>query len=315
MRKLFLILLILFSQGVKAQSAGRLIVKLKNIKVDSIKYTLINKHVFDTHRNNIQDRIKDLDRIIKFAKQTNDSLIVAQAQIEKSRIIINSNQYDKAQKILEEVKIPNQNSYVAKILKTKWYFQLGNIQYYKFKYKKALEYYFNAYDIAKKNNFSLELIKINNNISIILKKQDQERKALRHFKQNLSLGKLLNSKKIINKSRLNLATTYYSIHELDSARYFSKKLIDALQGVSDLRSSAYYIYAKSSIDVKPEDSIISLLHKSIYNNDGNYYAYDLLSEIYKKNNKIDDALKYSLLSLEYAKEYNDSNFIKKSCSI
>jgi len=311
MRKYFTLLLLLLAFSAKAQSAGRLIVKLRNTQNDSIKYSIINKFVYETRKNEFQNRKKDFNRILEFAKKNNDTLIIAHTLIEKSRILITNKKLNAALAILNTIELPHRKTYVTQKLKTQLFFQIGNVFYMNNKNKKALESYFKAYDIAKANHFSLELIKVNNNISVILEKQGQQEKALEHFKHNLSLGKLINSKKIINKSRINLSLTYYNIHKLDSARYYSKQLIDALQDGSDLRSSAYYMYAKSSMDVKPKDSIIAYLNKAIYNNDKNYYAYDLLSNIYEENNQIDEAVTYSLRSLKYARTSSDIKFIQK----
>jgi signal transduction histidine kinase len=296
--------------SVQAQTPGQIIVKLKNTQGQNKKFELVKKYLEQTEKNDNERKLRDIKRVLKYVQKQKDTLLINQLQLAEANVLTRLKDYKTAKLVLDNIIFPSINNTYTNKLKTYKYHYTGNIYYFQFDYKNALEQYYKAYEIANANDFVLESIKINNNISLILKEQQQENKALQHFKENLVFGKFINSKIIINKNKFNISETYLSINQLDSARYYAKQLIDSLDSEDNLLSSVYYTYAKASVGVLASDSLEYYLQKAISIESQNYLAYQLLASI-KKKNDINEALKYYLLSLEYAKKQADFQFVKK----
>ena len=311
MRKQLIILFIIFFNTLNAQLADSLVVRLNNIEGDSLRYEFLN-NIKHNHEIGKDISFKLFDTLINYAHKINDSLLIAKLQVERGGAAIENNKLVLGRAIINKIIIPKNKSTIYDMILCDKYIYLAFSYYQVSDYKKAVFYNQKALEIAKKNQLLKIIIKINNNNAVILRKNKEFKEAIKYFKRNVLLGKLLNSENIITKSNFNLALTYIYIHKNDSAKYYLLKVDTTKINKPELLSEVYHNYAKVLLNSVSTDSIVKLLNKSLFMNHDNYLAYFTLGTVYQNQRKFKKAKKNYFRCIKIARNRKEYEYIQKS---
>ena len=102
---------------------------------------------------------------------------------------------------------------------------LGNIEYYKSDFNKALEYFIKSNNICKKFDSKNETMRVTNNIGIIYQMKGEYQQSLEYYQKSLKMKEELGLKKGIVVSLINISSLYYELEKYDDAILNSEKAL------------------------------------------------------------------------------------------
>jgi tetratricopeptide (TPR) repeat protein len=216
--------------------------------------------------------------------------------------------FDASEKILI-----NQNNYSkeAKEILAKTFGSKGVAFSEKNNYAKALICDFQAMKIYEELENKLQLSKIYNNIGVIYKSIDENKKALEYFLKANRLQKQ-NNNPAVAVSASNIGLIYLAQNQKRKAKYYFDESLEAFEinpnprGLGELYNnySRYYIsenqYDSANVFLmEAEETFLSIDHKF-----GLSDTYFLLGEINFKKNNLEKSFEFTNKSLEISKEFD-----------
>jgi len=184
-------------------------------------------------------------------------------------------------------------------------FKIATIYYSVKNYKKSLDYYYQALELAEKINYDIIIPSITNNIGDIYLIQKDYKNAEILFNKCLLYSKQLNNPRLEALEYINIGEVFYNTNKLEESIKFINKGIEKYKTVEDSFTSNYYIKAQTLLALneyeKAKKSSLKGLEMSEKNNSPDFiYKHSiLLSNIYSKTNQYKKAFYYSNQALNY----------------
>lgn len=277
--------------------------KLKNIDFEDVKNQF---YQMDSSSKN-----RFAQNFLLIGKTDKDSLRIANGYYLFSELYSESQKsITYADSIIEYTKKWNHYTYPAQ-----GYIQKGTQQYYNSNYKKALQNFLKANDIALKQNNKLQLIIIKHYIGLLKNVNFNIKEALGIFKENYNYIlnndlQILNRKQYL-KSLYALADSYAKNDVIDSAEIYY------LKGIKHTSKKDNYFYPHFLLGngtsnylkrnyQKARDSLIKACSLLKEQNKGFSSGYLYLFEVYRDMGESNHGLKY-LLELDSIYEKNENS--------
>ena len=252
--------------------------------------------VFNNNEYDKKDELKILKEIIE--SETNPEKII-----------------DFSKQLFEKAKKMDSVSYVFTGL-----LQQGNGYLQKSDLTKALEFYFEAANLASLRDLKDESAKINIAIGDAYSKMGNFDTSLKYYREGMKLLKKNNDSITLAIAQLNLGDGYYIQKELDSALYYYNASGKMFKALNYEIYEAYnlgnvgLVYAEKGENEKAEQNLKSAIEiLTEYEDYSPICVYlNSMSDIYVEKKQNTQALKYALRSLELAKKYGFKDQITDS---
>ncbi|CAM1357820.1 helix-turn-helix domain-containing protein [Tenacibaculum xiamenense] len=251
----------------------------------------LDRNPYDSVNNKIY-----ANAYLKKANELKDSLKIVNAYYHLSNI----SKYDIALQYTDSIINTSKNFKNNKYYPALGYIQKGNLYYQAGKYKKALSYFLEGYNVSIKNNNKIYALAAKQNIGLLKNKIGERKEALEIFRDYivyLDNNEIKNKDHYLVRGLYSLADSYVYNKKQDSASIIIKRGIKKAEQLQDSLMFAHYIYL-SGINLyflkKYKPAINSLLESS------NFFSEKTLNAIcnlylgksYSELNKTDSAYYY-----------------------
>ncbi|MHA7941933.1 tetratricopeptide repeat protein [Formosa sp. 3Alg 14/1] len=165
--------------------------------------------------------------------------------------------------------------------------------------EKALHYFFKLYDYQVKNNDSIKIVKILNNIGTLYIKEDLD-SALHYFNKGKQIISTLDNHALLGYITTNLGRVYGLKGDTIQANAYFSKSMKLAQNASNknFKLFAFGAFSKYSLQEKQYDSAIYYANKALDLNSDNAYSFsnqnttNILSKAYEGKGDYKTAVHY-----------------------
>lgn len=191
------------------------------------------------------------------------------------------------------------------------YMQRGNGHKLLSDVSKALENYFSALDIAKKNGLATEEASVNIAIADVYSIMGDDETSFQYYRDGLKLMESSPDRLSLAYAQFNFGDEYLNIKELDSALYYLHKAGRIFEEENDENGKAYYlgnlglVYAEKGQNEEAQSNLNQAIE--LLEHLGDYYGSSIyltaMANVYALKDESDKASEYLDRSLELAKKH------------
>ena len=231
-------------------------------------------------------------KLLAEGKRNKDTLLLTKAYLEIAKKYRDDNYIYKSEQYLDSVfnnihKNTRELSFVlSNALTTK-----GILEQMQDCQKEAIYYFKESLLIAKENNFKKYIFYNQNNIAVILLRENNVKEALSYFKENINEIDSIQDQFAFQITLLNIGNCYNELSQIDSSEYYFKKVIKNAGNNEYFIHALYQDYAALKVVEKEYDKAEEYIDKSLQIDSMQYEAYIYKGFIYTQTNEYNKAQK------------------------
>ena len=315
-----IIVLILFVSNMVFAQNQRIVDSLKTIIKNSKQDTnLINAKIqlaYEFKHYNLDTALLYSDLALKKSLQIHYKKGIADAYRLKGTIAVFLNDYPLADSLLNiAIKQYTEIDEQSGIMES--YNNLAIMEFFIGNNQQALKYYFNAYEIAEKNDFVKHKALYYNNISMVYTNMGYYEKAIENSLKSIKLFNEIESPRDIARCNLNIACTYIELDEYKKAKNYLNTAFEIFNELNETRGQSICLSNIAEINCKQKKYYEALQNykKAVEldeeNKDLNGLSanYNSIGTVHYELGKYKTAMIYYEKSLKICEQIGDKNCI------
>ncbi len=302
----------------------KLVYKLEDDHLTSL--VLFEKSLLLTNSGKYEDSNELLKEVIETLKKSDTDEKVSISILSIGKNYFMSGKFDKAMEYynmaLEHTEKIN-NSYKRDMIKARIYGDIGIANDYSGNFEKALEYYNMQLEISERRNLKIEKNTVLGNIGVIYHLTGNLNKAKDYYEMKLKLTEELGLRLDLAQVLNNMGFLFKDLKNYKKALTYHKRSYSLSQDLSDFNTMANAainighvfklqdLFEKSEqqyilgIDIAEKYELKAILSEAMIE----------LGDLYFKNGKKDESLKFTEQGLKTAKEIGFFEYVEKGTSI